>query len=175
MSELLVKPCETREHIVFKETIHPAPFQCNVQINPKQTSKEVDHVNNIEYLRWIDKGSQLHCDACGWDRQKLLNSGVMWFVARHEIDYLSEARTSDCLRLTTWVEDIRRVKSWRTTYIHAIENKERVVCRCKTLWVLVDLETRKPTTIPNQMAESLHPLHPPKGIPEGSGFLGVSS
>jgi acyl-CoA thioester hydrolase len=161
MSELLVYPCETSEHVVFKETIHPAPFQCNVQINPEQTSNEVDHVNNIEYLRWIDKGSQLHCDACGWDRKKLLNSGVMWFVARHEIDYLSEARTSDRLRLTTWVDDIRRVKSWRTTYIHAIENKERVVCRCKTLWVLVDLETRKPTTIPFLMADSLNPLHPP--------------
>ena len=164
MSELLVKPCITSEHIVFKETVHHSPFQCSLKIHPEQTSKEVDHVNNIEYLRWIDKGSQLHCDACGWDRQKLLNSGVMWFVARHEIDYLSEARTSDRLLLTTWVDDIRRVKSWRTTYIHAIENTPRVVCRCKTLWVLVDLKTRKPITIPTDMAMSLNSLHPPKGI-----------
>ncbi len=164
MSKLNINPCLQSEQLVFEEVKHPSPFQCMIQINPEQTSHEVDHINNIEYLRWIDKGSQLHCDSCGWNRQRLLQTEMMWFVARHEIDYVSEASDKNQLRLTTWVDDIRRVKSWRTTYIHAVGETTRVVCRCKTLWVLVDLKTRKPKTVPFEMAHALQPLQPPKGI-----------
>jgi len=164
MSSLRMKPCTTDETFQFDETIHPSPFQCSIEVLPEQTSNEVDHINNIEYLRWIDKASQLHCDAFGWTRERLLEANIMWFVARHEIDYRSEASSTDCLRLTTWVDDVRKVKSWRTTYIHALGEHPRVVCTCKTLWVLVNLQTRKPMAVPIEMAEALQPLTPPRGI-----------
>ncbi len=158
MNNLIIYPTTKIDYISFAEATHPSPFQCNIEINKEQSSNEVNHINNIEYLRWIDKASQLHCDACNMERKKLISQDIMWFVARHEIDYCSEATASDSLRLTTWVEDVRRVKSWRTTYIHAIDEPCRVVCICKTLWVLVDLITRKPTSITQQMASSLQPL-----------------
>lgn len=164
MSQLLVHPCKLDAYIEFKETIHPSPFQCDIEISCEQSSNEVNHVNNIEYLRWIDKASQLHCNACGWSRTRLLHDGVMWFVARHEIDYRSEATSADCLRLTTWVDDVRRVKSWRTTFIHALDEEPRIVCKCKTLWVLVDIQSRKPKTVPLEMAENLQPHTPPRGL-----------
>jgi acyl-CoA thioester hydrolase len=164
MSALLLQPCEPSAFIQFDETLHPSPFQCEIEITPEQSSNEVDHVNNIEYLRWIDKASQLHCDACGWTRERLMQDGMMWFVARHEIDYRSEAKSTDRLRLTTWVDDVRRVKSWRTTYIHAIGDTQRIVCKCKTLWVLVDIESRAPKTVPQVMADNLQPLTPPRGL-----------
>ena len=164
MSALLLNPCDSDSIIHFEETLHPSPFQCAIEITSEQSSNEVDHVNNIEYLRWIDKASQLHCDACGWTQGRLLQDGIMWFVARHEIDYRSESRSTDQLRLTTWVDDVRRVKSWRTTYIHAIGEVPRIVCKCKTLWVLVDIESRKPKTVPLAMAENLHPLSPSRGL-----------
>ena len=164
MTPLLVQPCNEDAIIQFDETLHPSPFQCAIEITPEQSSNEVDHVNNIEFLRWIDNASQLHCDACGWERAKLLSNGIMWFVARHEIDYCSEARSTDCLRLTTWVDDVRRVKAWRTTYVHALGEEPRIVCKCKTLWVLVDIESRKPKTVPLDMAKSFHPLTPPRGV-----------
>lgn len=164
MIPLLIHPCEDDATIEFDETLHQFPFQCEIEITPEQSSNEVDHVNNIEYLRWIDKASQLHCDACGWNRERLLKNGMMWFVARHEIDYRSEAKSTDCLRLTTWVDDVRRVKSWRTSYIHALGDEPRIVCKCRTLWVLVDIESRKPKTVPLEMAENLQPLIPTRGV-----------
>lgn len=160
MTTLSIQPRLENEYVSFDETEHPHPFQCTITILSHQTSNEVEHVNNIEYLRWIDKAAQLHSDACGWERAALLEANVMWFVARHEIDYRSESTPSDKLLLTTWVDDVRRVKSWRTTYIHSLLDVPRVVCACKTLWVLVDLETRKPTAIPTKMAEALQPLKP---------------
>ena len=141
---------------------HDSPFQCTISVQPHQTSNEVNHINNIEYLRWIDKASQLHCDAKGWTREKLLNARVMWFVARHEIDYRAEATSEDTLLLTTWIDDIRRVKSWRTTQIHSLSETPKLICQCKTLWVLVDLGTRKPIAMPSEMANALEPLKAPR-------------
>lgn len=160
MTSLCINP--TTSPVVLDRVPHDSPFQCAITPLPHQSSNEVEHINNIEYLRWIDKGAQLHCDASGWTRMQLLDAGVMWFVARHEIDYRSEAVASDNLLLTTWVDDIRRVKSWRTTQIHALGETPKLVCECKTLWVLVALDSRKPTAIPIEMATSLQPLHTPR-------------
>jgi acyl-CoA thioester hydrolase len=160
MTELHIHPTQTAHCI--DGVAHPSPFQCNIKILAHQTSNEVDHVNNIEYLKWIDKGAQLHSDSCGWTREALLKKGIMWFVGRHEIDYRAEATSKDDLILTTWVDDVRRVKSWRATQIHALGDTPRLICQSKTLWVLVNLETRRPTPIPAEMAHALQPLHAPR-------------
>jgi acyl-CoA thioester hydrolase len=160
MIELDIKP--TTEKVLIDGVIHPSPFQCEINVLLEQSSNEVDHVNNIEYIRWIDKGAQLHCDACGWTREQLLLSDIMWFVGRHEIDYRSEATSRDQLILSTWVEDIRRVKSNRTTLIHAIREKPILICQCKTLWVLVDIKTKRPSPVPREMATALDPLTKPR-------------
>jgi len=162
MNNIVIIPIDASSRIQIADAEHPRPFQCKIEIQPHQSSNEVEHVNNIEFLKWIDRASQLHCDSCGWERNTLLDAGMMWFVARHEIDYRSEALQDDDLLLSTWVEDVRRVKSWRTTSIHALNDKHRLVCNCRTLWVLVDLETRRPISIPKDMANSFDSLALPR-------------
>ena len=136
--------------------------QCDITIMKHQTSNEVNHVNNIEFIKWIDKASEIHLDTTGWTRQQMLESDCMWFVARHEIDYRSEAFLDDELVLSTWVEDVRRVKSWRHTTIHAVRDNPTLICECRTLWVLVSLETKKPMPVPTSMAMALKPLTLPR-------------
>ncbi len=142
----------------------PAEHACqfDITILPHQASNEVNHVNNIEYIKWIDKASELHLDNAGWTRNKMLEQGSIWFVARHEIDYRGESFLDDTLVLSTWVEDVRRVKSWRQTTIHALRDELMLVCECRTLWVHVNLETKKPTPVPQVMADALNPLTPPR-------------
>lgn len=164
MTALCIQPCSADSIIMFNDVDHSTPFQCQITVQPHQSSTEVDHINNIEYLRWIDKGAQLHCDACGWTRQQLLDAGMMWFVAKHEIEYLAEASLKDTLRLTTWVDDIRRVKSWRSSLIHSIGDPHITVCRCRTLWVLVDLATRRPMSVPKEMGIALNPKTTPRVV-----------
>jgi acyl-CoA thioester hydrolase len=160
MNKLLVEPIASI--VAIDSVLHPNPFQCKLSVLPHQTSNEVNHVNNIEYLKWIDKAAQLHCDACGWTRDSLLASNLMWFVGRHEIDYRAETTSEDDLLLSTWVDDVRRVKSWRTTQIHSLGKTQKLICQCKTLWVLVDLQTRRPVPVPKAMAIALQPLTAPR-------------
>ncbi|HRP63317.1 MAG TPA: thioesterase family protein [Phycisphaerales bacterium] len=138
---------------------HHAPFQCHLTIAPSQISDTIPHVSNIEYVRWLDRAAELHSDACSYTRQSMLDAGVMWFVARHEIDYLAETWLDDHLLIATWVRQVRRVKAWRE-YVVVRPADETVICRAATLWVLVDLTTRRPTRIPEIMAKAFAPIEP---------------
>ncbi len=145
---------------------HPAPFLCDVVVGSGSQPNPIDHVSNIEFVRWLDRSAQLHADSLGYTRRWLVDNGLMWFVARHEIDYLAEARPGEGLVLATWVRDMHRVRSWRD-YVVVRPDDQTAVCRAATLWVLVDLASRRPTRIPAAMARTFHPLHgarPPAAV-----------
>ncbi|MDG2291244.1 MAG: acyl-CoA thioesterase [Phycisphaerales bacterium] len=141
---------------------HPHPFFAEVRPDHAESSQVVDHVSNVHYLRWLDRAAELHMDAQGWTRDSLLSAGHMWFVARHEIDYRAEVHAGDVLHLGTWVRDIRRAKSWRDTVLWRQngnpDDEPQVVCTASTLWVLVELESRRPRRVPAAMAAAMNPL-----------------
>ncbi|MHC5005639.1 MAG: acyl-CoA thioesterase [Planctomycetota bacterium] len=139
---------------------HPRPFACSLVVHPGQMSRAVEHVSNVQFVAWLDRAAELHTDDLGFTRESMLADGIMWFVARHEIDYRAEAGPGDELLLLTWVRDLRRVKSWRDTVIVRPADGQ-TVCRASTLWVLVDLDTRRPRRVPSEMIERLDPLEPP--------------
>ncbi len=139
------------------DVAHPSPFVCDIAVHRSQVSRAVEHVSNIEYVRWLDRAAELHADSLGYTRLWLLDQGMMWFVARHEIDYLAEAWPEDQLVVATWVRDMRKVKSWRE-YVIVRPADGTIVCRAVTLWVLVDLATRRPKRIDAAMAEKFKPM-----------------
>jgi len=136
---------------------HDKPFICDLAIDDNAISEIIPHVINTEYVKWLDKAAELHSDSLGYTRQNLLDNGVMWFVARHEIDYLAEAWPSDDLVIITWVKDMQRVKSWRE-YVIVRPDDEAVICKAATLWVYIDLDSRRPKRIPLEVAERFSPI-----------------
>ena len=138
------------------EIAHPNPFICDIHVDRHQIGNVIEHVSNIEYVRWLDRAAELHADSLGYTRKWLLDNGIMWFVARHEIDYLAEAWLGDELVIATWVRDFKKVKSWRD-YVIARPSDGTVICRAATLWVLVDLESRRPRRIDEEMIRRFNP------------------
>lgn len=136
---------------------HPAPFLCDLRITREHLGTVIEHVSNIEYVCWLDRAAELHADSLGYTRQYMLSHQIMWFVARHEIDYLAECWLDDQLVIATWVRDFHKVKSWRD-YVILRPRDQRVICRAATLWVLVDLETRRPRRIEPEMFDRFKPL-----------------
>lgn len=150
-------PVHEQIDLSFYDIPHPHPFVCEITVGPELLSRAIPHVSNIEYVRWFDRAAELHSDAAGYTREAMLEANIMWFVARHEIDYHAEAWLNDRLVIATWVRDFSRVKSWRDSVIVRPAD-ETVVCRCATLWVLVDLQTRRPRRIPPEMSSAFQPL-----------------
>lgn len=136
---------------------HPAPFLCDLRITREGLGTVVNHVSNIEYVRWLDRAAELHSDSLGYSRQSMLDRGIMWFVARHEVDYLAECWLDDELVIATWVRDFCKVKSWRE-YLIVRPRDRQVICRAATLWVLVSLNSRRPRRIDAEIVDRFHAL-----------------
>lgn len=146
------------------EVAHPEPFVCEVEVNGSDLGETIEHVRNTEYVRWLDRAAEMHADSLGYTRKQMLADGVMWFVARTEIDYLAEVWNNDKLLIATWIRDMQRVKSWRE-YVVIRPADETVVCRAATLWVFMDLAHRRPRRIPDDMARRFLPLRQRKAEP----------
>ena len=66
-------------------------FQTNYSVEASHID-ELNHVNNVVYLQWIQDISNLH-----WTQLKkwVDTAAYAWVVIRHEIDYRSEEHTSE--------------------------------------------------------------------------------
>ncbi|MDA0294780.1 MAG: acyl-CoA thioesterase [Planctomycetota bacterium] len=140
----------------------PAPadisFWTKVVVGDEGMSRAVPHVNNAEYVRWIDRLAELATDAAGFTREWHLEQGTMWFVARHEIDYRGETFASDELLAATWLHAFTRTSVRRDTLI-VRPSDDRVICIANTRWALVDLKTRRPIRIPGEIKAAFPPAH----------------
>ncbi len=110
----------------------------------KVTLQDIDvlhHVNNIVYLQWVQDVSGMHWEAIA---SKELQKNVVWFVLRHEIDYLNQAYANDTVTVVTWIDDAAGVKSTRIVHIYC---EDKLLVKCKTTWCLLDAQSFKPKRI----------------------------
>lgn len=109
---------------------------------------ELDHVNNIRYLQWVQDISKEH-----WQRltDSETQSDMVWVVRNHDISYLQAAVLGDTLELTTFVEGSKGPLSIR---IVEIKNRAtgQLVAKARTQWCLLDAETLKPKRIPEAIS-----------------------
>jgi len=139
---------------------HPRPFVLETIVDRSDLSDLVPHMNNVRSLHWVDRAAEAHADAMGMSRPALLESELMWFVGRHELEYRAECFEGERLFVCTWVRNAVGARSWRDTVILRpdADRGAHLAVRAATLWVLVDLTTRKPRRIPSSMLAGLDPL-----------------
>lgn len=129
-------------------------FHAQIEVGEDGISRGVPHVNNAEYVRWIDRLAEMATDDAGFTRQSLLANNRMWFVARHEIDYRGEAFLGDRLLAATWIESWTRTTAHRATAVIDATTL-RLICVASTRWAYVNLVSRRPTRIPDEVRNIL--------------------
>ena len=115
------------------------------------------HVNNREYMRWMETAATAHAASLGWSFDALRDAGRVWVVRQHWIEYLRPAHLEDKLVVATWVENVRRLSSLRR---YAVLREGELLTVGATEWVLVDYEKRTPAPISEEMRASFQ-LVPP--------------
>ena len=111
----------------------------------------LNHVNNIHYVQWVQNAAQKHWAILSNEN---MDAKYVWVVIRHEVDYLSSAKLNDVLTVSTWIGDSYGVKSERFV---EIKKGSKLIAKAKTTWCLLDKETMKPTRIPLEIMQILHP------------------
>jgi len=116
----------------------------------KVQSNDIDalnHVNNLVYLQWALKISEMHWESL---TTKEINEKYVWVVLRHEIDYLNQAFLNDIITVYTWIDESEGVKSTRMVHIYC---KDKLLTKSKTTWCLLDAKTLKPKRVGKDILE----------------------
>lgn len=117
---------------------------------PRESIDALGHVNNQEYVRWMQEAAIDHSEAQGWPLERYVALGQGWFVRRHAVEYLKPAFAGDVLVLYTWVASFARSSSPRR-YLFYRTADHTVVARAETLWVFVDFRTGAPARLPAEL------------------------
>jgi acyl-CoA thioester hydrolase len=129
----------------------PALFQQTITVG-EQHLDDLDHVNNVVYLQWVQDVAKAHWAALAKGE---LDRKYAWVVLRHEIDYHRPAKLGDQLTVATWVGETGGYRSVRHVEILSSEGARLVTA--KTVWCLIDAVSFRPARIAPDILACLQP------------------
>lgn len=113
---------------------------------------ELEHANNVAYVRWLQDVAIAHSNAVGLDFDAYKRIGGVFVVRRHEVDYLRPVLRGARLEVRTWIEDAQAAKCTRMTEI--ADESGTIVARGKTIWGYIDLAAVRPARIPQAIRDA---------------------
>jgi acyl-CoA thioester hydrolase len=111
---------------------------------------ELQHVNNLQYLRWTLKAAVAHSSQVGWPPERYRELGAGWVVRSHKITYKVPALPGDEVAIRTWIADVEKISSLRKYEITRASDG-RFFALAETQWVFVDYRTLKPVAVPAEV------------------------
>jgi acyl-CoA thioester hydrolase len=123
------------------------------------STAEIDangHVNNVEYVRWMQEAAMSHSDSAGCTVATKA-AAASWVVRSHHVEYLLPTFAGDRLMILTWVSTLRRASSLRK-YLFRRQSDHAVVARGETNWIFVHHRSGRPKSIPTEVSSSLQIL-----------------
>lgn len=119
----------------------------------KVSSESIDilrHVNNREYLRWMEKAAMEHASALGCGAKECLQRGEVWVAREHWIEYLRPCYEGDELTIYSWVSTLSGSRSLRR---YAIKREQRLVSLGATEWCYINFKTGRVIDVPQDVAD----------------------
>ncbi len=123
---------------------------------PQEAEDKNGHVNNVEYLRWMQDAAMKHSETVGCT-QATNAVGATWVVRTHKIEYLKPASAGDRVAVVTWVSNYRRVLSLRKYRIYRPTDRA-LLAEGETDWVFVDAQKGTLRSIPKEVRVTFEPL-----------------
>jgi acyl-CoA thioester hydrolase len=118
------------------------------------------HANNVEFVRWMQDAAVAHADAAGCTAATR-DAGATWVARSHHVEYRRPVFAGERVRVTTWLENVRRAFSLRKYRFERAADGE-LLAEGETDWVYVDLATGRPRTVPDHI-QSMFAQEPGEG------------
>lgn len=120
-----------------------------------------EHVNNSNYARYMQEAAFDASAAAGYGDARYREMNLIWLIRDTKIEYLRPLMYGDTAEVTTWVADFRRVRSRRKYEIRR-QGRDELMARGETDWVLLDRQTLRPVSVPDELKQAFFP----EGLPE---------
>lgn len=130
----------------------PAIYEHYLTVEPSHIDR-LGHVNNIEYIKWLQDAATAHSREQGWSSQRYTELGAVWFVRSHHIEYLAQAFLYDSVVVKTWVSSFDKIRSRRRFKIFR-STDQTVLAKAETEWVFVSLERQQPCRVPAELRDA---------------------
>ena len=114
------------------------------------------HLTNAAYLSYAEDCAMRLASTCGWPFSRWQEEGIAFVAHRNRIKYHQSARFDDELEIKTWLYDLRAASAKRY-YVFTRARDDALLAQLQTDWVLIDINTGKPTRFPPQFHEVLSP------------------
>ena len=114
------------------------------------------HVHDSDFLNYVQQAAFEASADVGYDTRRYDELGSIWVIRKQTIVYLAPLTYADTVEVTTWVSDIRRVRSHREYELRRVSD-ERLVALARADWVYIDTATQFPRRIPREAAEAFRP------------------
>lgn len=106
------------------------------------------HINNLEYLRWMQDAATAHSTACGWPMSRYIEQRCSWVIRSHFVEYLRPGFAGESLTLCSWISAMADQTSPRK-FLFWRNDDGQAIARAETLWVFVDGRLGRPRNIPD--------------------------
>ncbi|HRI79354.1 MAG TPA: acyl-CoA thioesterase [Cyclobacteriaceae bacterium] len=120
------------------------------QVSPDDID-ELNHVNNVVYLEWVQSISYNHWETAASEE---LKGKCKWVVLRHEIDYHSPALPEDTIDAFTWIDAPEGPRQKRHVLIQR-SSDGKVLATALTTWCLLDPQSGRPKRIFEEISSAL--------------------
>ncbi|WP_027965972.1 acyl-CoA thioesterase [Halomonas halocynthiae] len=130
----------------------PSPFVIDLVVEASAID-HFGHVNNAEYLRWVEQVSWEHSSELGLNLTHYRKLDRAMVVHRHELDYLAPAFEGDRLQLATWIVacDARFTLTRRFQLLRPADG--RVLLRARTRFACIALSSGRPRRLPAEFTQ----------------------
>lgn len=126
------------------ETPTPPAFRFSHLLTVQaQDIDELDHANNVQYVRWVQDTAGAHWLTAYPPGER---EHYIWVVREHRVQYRHPALLGQELRCTTWIGEVRGAQCQRFVRIERAEDG-KLLCEAETQWVLLDPTTKRPVRI----------------------------
>lgn len=125
----------------------PRIFHKSLVVEPASIDA-LNHVNNREYLRWMEDIAVEHSTAQGWPMERYFAQRMAWVASTHFIEYLRPALADERLDVYTWIGSFRERDCLRR---YAVLRERKLLARGETLWTFVDLDLGRARAIPAEV------------------------
>ena len=123
-------------------------FEMEIEVQ-KEHLDEMNHVNNVQYLQWVQDVAKAH-----WENRALTAwlKEYAWVALSHHIEYKKPAFLGEILLLKTHVHEFNGVKSHRLVRIFRKETNELLV-QASTQWCMIRKDNLRPVRVPEEISK----------------------
>ena len=116
----------------------------------KNDLDDLNHVNNIIYIRWIQEIAKFHWESLVSND---IRNNYYWVLLEHQIKYLHPAFLGDKIKIKTYIEKTGGIKSNRIVEIYNTDTNILIV-KSKTIWCLINAKSNKPSRITDEIRQA---------------------